>query len=409
MVNNRITVFTIPNDGHLNILKRLIRKYQPTYDFQLVLVDRQNTSPELGDLTGNVDTPARSQQFMNTPASQVFQRVCELLDGCVELAREFDPGLIIYDFCALEGRFTAEILKVPCWCSIPGLVGPLTDREYLTASLSSTINQDALRSIARKFNVAVRQADVEVISNSLHIPGELNILWSYPAVTPPNFMQDRRQARYEFAGYLVDGQARPTAATGPPLVYLSFGTEVMDNLWHAEEATRLGIKRCVARLAELWKARGVEVVFATQGRSVLDEYPANWTVRDKVDQQEVLSKSNVFVTHGGSNSFHEALLFKVPMVVVPFFGDQALAGRRVDELGIGIDLTEDGGTDKTTPRHLLDPGLIERIDRSVFQILADDRYRKALDELTLGPTPALAALGNEYDPDEVPTRHSEAT
>jgi hypothetical protein len=405
MGKSRIMIFTIPNDGHLNILKRMIRQYRSSYDFQLVLVDRQNTPPHLGDLTEPVFTLKRSRHFMNTPASRVFQRVHELLDECLDLASAFDPDLIIYDFCALEGYFTARILGIRCWCSIPGLMGPLIDRAYLAESLSSTANQDAIRSIERKFGIPVSQAEVEVISNSLHIPGEVNLLWSYPSVTPPGFLQNRKKARYQFAGYLSDGLARPETVSDTPLVYLSFGTEVMDNLWHIEEATRVGVRRCVSGLAERWRSRDIDVVFASQGRSVLDEYPANWTVRDNVDQQEVLSRADVFVTHGGSNSFHEALLFKVPMVVAPFFGDQVLAGKRVEELGVGIDLVADGSVDKNGSKQFLTAELIDRIDGAVFQVLTNEKYRRSFDEVCFESTPVFAELAADLDLGEFPMPH----
>jgi UDP:flavonoid glycosyltransferase YjiC (YdhE family) len=149
----------------------------------------------------------------------------------------------------------------------------------------------------------------------------------------------------------------------------------------------------VAALAKRWEHDDVHVVFATLGKRVLDSYPANWTVRDRVDQQRVLSAVDVFVTHGGSNSFHEAVLLRVPVVVVPFFGDQVLIGQRAEELGVGIGLGTDDGIDRDKPKHFLTPALAERIDDAVRLILSTDRYRTALDQLPLEATPPLAELG----------------
>jgi hypothetical protein len=392
MRTKRIMVFTIPNDGHLNILKRLIRQYRSAYQFQLVIVDQRHTPPDLSDLACRAITLNRSRSFMNTPAWQVFNRVYELLDECLQIARQFDPDLIVYDFCALEGHFVGRALDVPAWCSIPGLVGPFTHTDYLSRSISSTVNRNAIRSIEREYGLEVNRADIEVISNSLHIPAEVNLLWSYPSITPPTFLHRRKKASYEFAGYLSDGHARPEVPSDRPLIYLSFGTEVMDNLWHTEEETRAGVKRCVAGLAEAWNHEYVDVVFVTQGKPVLDHYPANWTVSHKVDQQELLSRTDVFVTHGGSNSFHEAVLAKVPMVVVPFFGDQVLVGARAEELGIGIDLVEDDDINKNKSKKFLNAELIDRIDGAVFQILGNEEYRKSFDDLSLEALPPLAGF-----------------
>jgi UDP:flavonoid glycosyltransferase YjiC (YdhE family) len=387
----RILIFAIPNEGHLNIIKRMIREYRDAYQFQLVLVDRSKTAPDLAELNASVVVPRALCRFTNTPAGRVFARVHDLLDECLAAARAFRPDLVIYDFCAVEGHFVGRVLGVRTWCSIPGLVGPLVDRDYLDRSVSTPANRGALAAIERRYEVSVRPEQVELISNSLYLPAELNLLWSYPSVTPANFLDNRHPARYQFAGYLSDGHPRQERS-GTPVVYLSFGTEVMDNLWHAEEQTREGIRRCVAGLARRWASRDVEVVFSSLDRPVLAEYPANWRVLRKADQQRVLSRADVFVTHGGSNSLHEAVLYRVPMVVAPFFGDQVLIGRRVEELGIGIALGTTGGVDKDKPKAFLDDRLSDRIDGAVHRILADDRYRRGYDRIPLESTPALAEL-----------------
>ena len=388
----KILIFTIPNDGHFNILKRVIREYHQSHTFAVVVVDQKNTPPELGDVSAPVLTPLRSQSFVNTPASAVFVRAAEVLDECLDIARDFDPDLILYDFCAVEGHLVGQILGVPSWSSIPGLIGPLTERGYLDDSLGSAVNQSAISALRDRHQVTLDKSAVELISNSLHIPAERNILWSYPSVTPPDFLVNRKPAEYQFAGYLSDGHVKQERLSETPLVYLSFGTEVMDNLWPAQEATRAGIRQCVAGLAKRWAPLAIDVVFATQGKAVLDDYPPNWTVLGKVDQQQVLSRADVFVTHGGSNSFHEALLSRVPMVVTPFFGDQALIGRRVEEMGVGIALVADDGVCKDKSKHFLNDELTDRIDAAVHQILGDRRYHDNLRSVPLEATPALDAL-----------------
>lgn len=389
----RILIFAIPNDGHLNIIKGLVREYRHAYQFRLVLVDRGATAPDLADLEASVVVPRALGGFTNTPAGRVFARVHDLLAECLAAARAFRPDLIIYDFCALEGHFVGEILGIRTWCSIPGLVGPLVDREFLDQALATPANREALAAIERRYGVRVRPEQVELISNSLHVPAELNLLWSYPSVTPADFLANRRQVRYQFAGYLSGGRPGLRERSGRPLVYLSFGTEVMDNLWHAEQRTRDGIRRCVAGLARRWASPEIEVVFSTLDRPVLSRYPPNWQVHRKVDQQQVLSRADVFVSHGGSNSLHEAVLFAVPMVVAPFFGDQMLISRRVRELDIGIALDTADGVDKDKPKDFLNERLADLIDRAVRRILADDRYRRSCLRIPLESTPALAELG----------------
>ncbi len=390
----RIMIFTIPNEGHFNILKKMIKQYRDRHAFAVTLVDRHNSAPDVAELPAPVRSLRGCGRYLNTPASRVFERVRDLLGECVEVTAEFKPDIILYDFCALEGRLTAELLGLPSWCSISGLVGPLFDTGYLAGCLDSPENRAAIEDIQRRYGLALAPAEVELISNSLHLPAELNLLWSYPAVTPGDFLRNRRPARYRFVGYLSDGHARrPRPVREAPEVYLSFGTEVMDNLWHAQEETRQGVRTCVSTLAKLWEQDDVHVTFATMGRRVLDTYPANWTVCDRVDQQQVLSAADVFVSHGGSNSFHESLLLGVPLVVTPFFGDQPLTGRRVEELGVGVNLGTDNVVDRDKPKHFLTPELGARIDDAVRLILNTDRYHAAIRGLPLTAEPPLAELG----------------
>ena len=56
-----------------------------------------------------------------------------------------------------------------------------------------------------------------------------------------------------------------------------------------------------------------------------------------VPQLALFAKCGVdlFITHGGANSFAEGLLSDIPMVVAPFFGDQPAVALRVVSLGLG--------------------------------------------------------------------------
>ena len=57
-----------------------------------------------------------------------------------------------------------------------------------------------------------------------------------------------------------------------------------------------------------------------------------------------------FVTHGGMNSVSESLYNGVPVLVIPHLGEQALVGRRAEELGAGALSREGGGHAGGAPR-----------------------------------------------------------
>ncbi|MFY1635056.1 glycosyltransferase [Solwaraspora sp. WMMB335] len=407
MRRRRVLVFTIPNEGHLNILKRLIRAHRAEHTFRLVLVDRQTVGPRLGDLAGLAVGVRGSGQFLNTPADRVFERAYRLLDECLAAARAFGPDLVLYDFCAVEGHLVARLLGVPGWSSVPGLVGSLVDTGYLRSCLTAPANAAAIEKMNRRYAVDLAPSAVELVSNSLHLPGDRNLLWSYPAVTPVDFRTNRAPADYRFAGYLSDGWQRTGGRQLPagwrrrgdrppavPVVYLSFGTEVLDNLWYADPRVAPALRRCVAGLARRWNTTALSVVFPTRGRHILDRYPDNWAVGETVDQQQTLSRADAFVTHGGANSFHEAILAQVPMVVVPFFGDQPLVARQAQRLGIGIGLGRRVGIDRGVVGHRLpDDGCADRIADAVARLLDDGSYRANLAALPLAADPPLVFGG----------------
>jgi UDP:flavonoid glycosyltransferase YjiC (YdhE family) len=66
---------------------------------------------------------------------------------------------------------------------------------------------------------------------------------------------------------------------------------------------------------------------------------ANVRVVPYADQARALAASDVFVTHHGLNSTHEAIAHRVPMISYPLFWDQPALARKCQELGLAIPLT----------------------------------------------------------------------
>jgi MGT family glycosyltransferase len=117
-----------------------------------------------------------------------------------------------------------------------------------------------------------------------------------------------------------------------PILYISLGT-VFNNQPEF-------FKMCFEAFGELpWQ------VVLSRGKHVdpaaLGPVPHNFLVSPYVPQLEILSRTQVFVTHGGMNSTMESLYYGVPMVAVPQMLEQALTARRITEMGLGLMLEKE--------------------------------------------------------------------
>ncbi|XP_049958260.1 UDP-glucosyltransferase 2-like [Schistocerca serialis cubense] len=72
----------------------------------------------------------------------------------------------------------------------------------------------------------------------------------------------------------------------------------------------------------------------------MDDLPPNVKVSKWLPQQSVLAHPNVrvFITQGGLQSFNEAAYYGVPLLGIPFFGDQHHNVAKMVDAGIGIEL-----------------------------------------------------------------------
>jgi hypothetical protein len=140
---------------------------------------------------------------------------------------------------------------------------------------------------------------------------------------------------------------------GRKLVYLSMGTVATGKFWNSSFGSTgcaTGLENCTGKsifqhvLKMCFKGLGenesIAVVVATGPKDdVLDgvpSVPSNFVLRKTVPQLEVLKRSNVFITHGGANSMHEALSLGVPMAVLPLFGDQHMNAKSIERCGVGL-------------------------------------------------------------------------
>jgi MGT family glycosyltransferase len=140
-----------------------------------------------------------------------------------------------------------------------------------------------------------------------------------------------------------------------PVVYVSLGTLFHDNA---------AFYRACFDAFRGEPYRAIISIGAAVSVDNLGAPPSNVSVHTRVPQLQVLARAAAFVTHGGMNSVSEGLWYGVPLVVIPQMSEQLIVGRRVEDLGAGLFLTNKEAT-------------ADAIRASVRRVLAENTYRRA--------------------------------
>ena len=137
---------------------------------------------------------------------------------------------------------------------------------------------------------------------------------------------------YTFVGPSLLTDQKPNKDHERPLVYISLGTVINDR------------PDFYGKCIEAFRGENVDVILSC-GKSVdkasFGALPENVRVYDSVDQLDVLSRADAFITHCGMNSVSESLYMATPMVLYAQTNEQQAVARRVREMGAGIDLKDD--------------------------------------------------------------------
>ncbi|CAH1993754.1 unnamed protein product [Acanthoscelides obtectus] len=145
----------------------------------------------------------------------------------------------------------------------------------------------------------------------------------------------------------------------PGAIYFSLGGNVKSS--HLSPHIRETITKVLSQVpyTVLWKWEDDNLPQATE----------NIIYRKWLPQRDLLAHPNikVFITQGGLQSIEESILAEVPMVGMPFIGDQAMNVRRIAQLGIGVE--EDPS--KIT---------VTSFRNSIFEVIKNCTYKQNIKE-----------------------------
>lgn len=113
-----------------------------------------------------------------------------------------------------------------------------------------------------------------------------------------------------------------------PVIYMSLGSNV--------ESSRLG-ENIVNNFLNVFKTLPFNVVWKWEANTMANK-PDNVFIQKWLPQADLLThpKIKMFITQGGQQSMEEAIDRGVPLIVIPFYGDQYSNAQRIVKLKIGF-------------------------------------------------------------------------
>ncbi|MEQ1771598.1 MAG: glycosyltransferase [Devosia sp.] len=260
------------------------------------------------------------------------------------------PDLVIYDGFALIGQLVAEALSVP---RIIVTAGHAIHGKFYRERLA----RDPRVKTDRRCHDAVERLRTEFA-----LPGASPFSyvadpspWLNVHIEPAEWLtadETLRLGPFAFFGSLPNGALNHerVAQNATTRIYVSFGT-IIWRYWPREALNALAaIADGAGGLAE------TEVLITLGGANVSEADAAalrrpNVRVETFVDQQAALAASDIFITHHGIGSTHEAIALGVPMLSYPFFWDQPAIAARAAEFGLALPLLQGalGREDRLTP------------------------------------------------------------
>ncbi len=261
---------------------------------------------------------------------QLSEQIKNAYAAAEQIVERFD--MIIYEQFFFLGKHLAEQYYKPV---VRIFTAPIANKALMNEYILSDgplgvfrykwVARAWTKDITKQFSVSMKTDNWldEIIENA----PELNLVYTLREYQP--YAGEFLEEQYKFLGpSIYERQKEPFdfEKGEKPVVYISLGTIVK------------GAKKFFQQCMEAFRNEPIDVIVSI-GKGfeakTLKNIPSNVHVYSSVPQIEVLRMADVFITHGGMNSISEALVYEVPMIVIPFMADQPVNARQVETLGLG--------------------------------------------------------------------------
>jgi len=371
----RIWFYNIPYHGHVNPTLSLMRELVKRGD-EIVYF----SSPAFAQRIEAAGAAFRNYENLNSFGQSrnvthaihqgvlVAEATYSLLPEVLSAVEAEQPDLLMFDMSAPWGGIASRRFNIPavaCFPHVPYYWRVLlNDRRVLRKVLVSLRPgygywrqlQRQTKKIVKDFNLR-KPADINVLSSS----AELNIAFITRYFQP---YESHFDESYVYVGPRIETDRREEPMDiikegDQKLIYVAVGTVYKANVQFFQQ--------CM----EAFAGQGYSVIMSI-GKAVdpdsLGSIPDNFTVAQYVPQLQVLQAADIFITHGGMNSINEAVVYGVPMIVVPNTIEQSVNAARIEQLRAGLYLDH---ADLT----------VQKLQTAVAKILADPATTSGLSPL----------------------------
>jgi len=280
-----------------------------------------------------------------------------MVDGLLELCRELEPDLLIFDPVVFAAPLVGDVLGIP---TAQHTVGPLSDPAVLA------LVGDAVSPIWREFGRDVPESAGVYSGRTLAIcPRSLD-----PASATSAGVQPLRPTPLPMSS--PPPLPFDLATSDDPVVYLTLGT-----FSNNPELFRLVLEALADEPVNVIATIGTD-----NDPNDLSPWPANAQVERFIAQGDLLPHCAAAVHHAGAGTAFGILAHGLPSVAIPQSADNFTIGGRLAAADVSITLMP---SDLTA----------DAIRTALRRVLTDDAYRRAAkclaDEIAAMPSPSDVA------------------
>lgn len=344
-----LALFCMPEDGHFRQLRPLIADLA-RMGFAVHVFTHRRFGPEVERL-GGIPINLFGKYPLNGADAESIPFPCRYVsfaavyvEEILEELNQIRPALVLYETFSVIGRLAARLLGLPFINISTGHnLDPSRFLRMLRADPRIALSESCHRAV-EILRDRYGESDASPFSYISGLSPFLNI-----CCEPPEFLTEQERKVFEplaFYGCIspLDSGRYDTghahfSGQDKLRVYMSFGTVSLKYYASVASDAFQAVSECLADMPE------AQVLISLGGAHLEEELRRRLTRPNVefvsyVNQCAVLKEADVFITHHGMNSTHEAIFRCVPMLSYPFFADQPGLAERCREFGLAIPLAK---------------------------------------------------------------------